>query len=597
MTLKKMSACGFEKKYKTSTTTKVKALFTEPCVAVWIILFFGDKSPEMATLEMSISQFFNDKTVAITGGTGFIGQCLIVKLLKSCPGVKKIYLFMRNKKSDSVEERLEKMIKSPIFKAFDRSLLQKLVAIPCDLEKEGFGLDEGNVQLIQDEVQIFFHSAATLRFNEHLRLAFQVNTLAVRTVIGLCRGIKNLKALVHISTAYAYCNQQHIGEEVYETGQDYNKLHESLQWMSDDMITKLTPDILRDRPNTYTLTKAFGEEVVVNEGAGLPLCIVRPSIVGSTYQEPLQGWINNVNGPTGLFLAVGKGFLCSIWGSGKTFVDIIPSDLVVNGIIAAAWKTALSNPQTQIPFLSNNQLKPLTDQVVAERRKMIPIYHLVVGSTNPLPIERLNSMLHKSFMVYPLDNVIRSPSLQITENKHLYRLLAFVYEYLPAYVFDLGLTMVGRKPMVMRLNQRIATNVKVLQFFISNQWNWDVTKTMHLMSQLNSSDQQSFNFDAQTINWQTYINRYVIGVKKYLLKEDLDSYPAQRRRLKRLHLLGYVGQGVLFLLVWRLLVSRTNIARNLWHLVMSLGFKFFQYFQISSSVPKSNFLRLPLWKS
>jgi len=42
------------------------------------------------------------------------------------------------------------------------------------------------------------------------------------------------------------------------------------------------------RPNTYTLTKALGEEVVVREGSGLPLCIVRPSIIGASYDEPIQ---------------------------------------------------------------------------------------------------------------------------------------------------------------------------------------------------------------------------------------------------------------------------------------------------------------------
>jgi len=41
------------------------------------------------------------------------------------------------------------------------------------------------------------------------------------------------------------------------------------------------------RPNTYTLTKAFGEEVIVREGQGLPICIVRPSIVGASYADPI----------------------------------------------------------------------------------------------------------------------------------------------------------------------------------------------------------------------------------------------------------------------------------------------------------------------
>jgi len=38
-----------------------------------------------------------------------------------------------------------------------------------------------------------------------------------------------------------------ISEEVYQTGWDFDKLHDAMQWMNDDMIEKLTPDILRDR--------------------------------------------------------------------------------------------------------------------------------------------------------------------------------------------------------------------------------------------------------------------------------------------------------------------------------------------------------------
>ena len=48
-------------------------------------------------------------------------------------------------------------------------------------------------------------------------------------------------------TGYCYCNYSNIDEEVYPTGWDYDKLHDAMKWMTDDMITKLTPDILRER--------------------------------------------------------------------------------------------------------------------------------------------------------------------------------------------------------------------------------------------------------------------------------------------------------------------------------------------------------------
>ena len=35
------------------------------------------------------------------------------------------------------------------------------------------------------------------------------------------------------------------------------------------------------------------------QSAGIPLVIVRPSIVTASYKEPMPGWIDNINGPTG----------------------------------------------------------------------------------------------------------------------------------------------------------------------------------------------------------------------------------------------------------------------------------------------------------
>lgn len=56
--------------------------------------------------------------------------------------------------------------------------------------------------------------------------------------------------------------------------------------MTDDMVSKITPSILNKKPNTYTFTKAMAEHMVITEGVGLPINIVRPSIVGATWKEP-----------------------------------------------------------------------------------------------------------------------------------------------------------------------------------------------------------------------------------------------------------------------------------------------------------------------
>lgn len=69
-------------------------------------------------------------------------------------------------------------------------------------------------------------------------------------------------------------------------------------------MDKITPNLLGDKPNTYTYTKQLAEHLLVNEGKDMPLAIVRPSIVGASWKEPFPGWIDNYNGPSGLYIAV-----------------------------------------------------------------------------------------------------------------------------------------------------------------------------------------------------------------------------------------------------------------------------------------------------
>lgn len=58
------------------------------------------------------------------------------------------------------------------------------------------------------------------------------------------------------------------------------------RWMDDNIICDITPRLIGDRPNTYTYTKALAESVVQQESGKLHIGIIRPSIVGASWQEP-----------------------------------------------------------------------------------------------------------------------------------------------------------------------------------------------------------------------------------------------------------------------------------------------------------------------
>ena len=60
----------------------------------------------------------------------------------------------------------------------------------------------------------------------------------------------------------------------------------------------------------------------------------------AAWKEPVPGWVDNMNGPTGAIAGVSKGLLAVIVGDHKKVADFIPVDMTVNMTIALAWHTA-----------------------------------------------------------------------------------------------------------------------------------------------------------------------------------------------------------------------------------------------------------------
>lgn len=56
---------------------------------------------------ISVAEYYANKSIFITGATGFMGKVLVEKLLRTCPDIKKIYVLMRSKKGHNSKERLD----------------------------------------------------------------------------------------------------------------------------------------------------------------------------------------------------------------------------------------------------------------------------------------------------------------------------------------------------------------------------------------------------------------------------------------------------------------------------------------------------------
>lgn len=67
-----------------------------------------------------------------------------------------------------------------------------------DCGKPGLGLSEADRQSLTENVNIVFHAAATVRFNEELKLAVAINILGTKAMIELAKEMKELKVSQNI---------------------------------------------------------------------------------------------------------------------------------------------------------------------------------------------------------------------------------------------------------------------------------------------------------------------------------------------------------------------------------------------------------------
>nr|CAD7431730.1 unnamed protein product [Timema monikensis] len=65
-------------------------------------------------------------------------------------------------------------------------------------------------------------------------------------------------------------------------------------------------------------------------------------------KEPIYGWTDNLHGPTGAQIGYLTGFIKSAIRNSSIRLDLVPVDLVVNSIIAAAYIVGISDVITTL---------------------------------------------------------------------------------------------------------------------------------------------------------------------------------------------------------------------------------------------------------
>jgi alcohol-forming fatty acyl-CoA reductase len=219
---------------------------------------------------ISVPEFYNGRSIFITGGTGFMGKVLVEKLLRSCPGIKNIYLLIRPKRGQEINLRLSEILNGPLFDKLRKERpneLNKIIPIHGDITSEELGISEADQTLLSRTVSVVFHSAATVKFDEKLKLSVTINMLGTKRLVQLCQRMISLdvsrqrlfllslifsppfcslflictitQALVHVSTAYCNCDRYDVAETIYAPPYSPDDIISLVQWLPEELLDKV----------------------------------------------------------------------------------------------------------------------------------------------------------------------------------------------------------------------------------------------------------------------------------------------------------------------------------------------------------------------
>ena len=533
-----------------------------------------------------IREFYQDRTVLLTGGTGFYGQGLTAKILRYLPDVRRLYLVLRPGRGPGgamlpVEERLDELFKLVVFDRFRQeepaafaAARQKVRALACDMRQPGLGLDEESREELLSEVDLIIGNAASVTFDEPLDSAIQFNTLAPQELLRLAREGRKNPVLVHVSTAYvngrltgavpertllidrtiqhlidgsappqpfvpeeeiaqaqARClairdqaqsdeQQRAFRREIVEQSHRRTLSDSRLQKLIDDRCRRwierelVEEGMRRARQHgwndVYTFTKAMGEQLLVKNRGQVPLAIVRPSVTEGALEDPHPGWIHGLKVTDPLIVAYGRGIVPDFPAAMGAPMDLVPVDIVVNTVLAAATQATTST---------------------------VEVFHAATSGENPLPNTRMFKYVKGYFEEHPLLNKDGSrPELVDWTFPTVARFQrAFTWKYL--YPLELKQKLYECLPerwAPAQKKRRLAalkTRLKRVQYFIdlfspytTLDCRYEAKRMLALYESLPPEEQRIFNMDVRRIDWYQYYQKtHLPGLRRHELGGDDDD--------------------------------------------------------------------------
>lgn len=125
-------------------------------------------------------------------------------------------------------------------------IVNKVRVVKGDVLEPDLGLDANDINTLASNVEIVFHCAANVRFDQPLRPMINMNVLGVLKVLQLAEKMANLQALVHVSTSYCQCNESVLEERAYPAPQNPFDIIRMVETMDDAGLAEITPKYIHD---------------------------------------------------------------------------------------------------------------------------------------------------------------------------------------------------------------------------------------------------------------------------------------------------------------------------------------------------------------
>lgn len=228
-----------------------------------------------------------------------------------------------------------------------------------------------------------------------------------------------------------------------------------------------------------------------------------------TLKDPLPGYVDNFSTLNGIGILKILGIIHVTYHRSKYFVNIVPVDVTVNLILAAARKRS----------------KEIFNCVWLMNERMLADVH--------------KEIFLKDIRNHPVRQMIWYPSYSYTSSFFMFKFLMLFTSYLPAIVMDTLCKLKGSTVRFVKIYNKVYYYQMLYHYFTAH-WAFKVEKAKRLFSELSESDQIEFPCDVKSNEFMDYIYNTNITMRVNYFKETEKDLIAARKKLRILKILHYL---------------------------------------------------------